>query len=589
MPNHDCEITDGELGLLADADPTSLIDADYEADTTVPRVLVQLKFYAGATACEFNRHLVAGSYEDDYLWGGSSTGRLQIDDYHDERVNLPCRPVRDMKVRMLDFNGVRVIGHWYIRNNPHKRLYGQKRADGSYRGVYDIELVDCWSLMQAKSYSTTYTNQPAGAILKDAFTRAGFDASAIDATAGPTLESHQVIDDVPATVAEQMMVLLDWSYWFDIQVDPPKPYAGPKGSADIRIDLEIGPDNWYKVFGPDGGNGIDLELQEAAEDYANEINYTYRTKYSEGKATFQNGSDVMLGYTGAEGWYKLELADSQGGVEVEIPSTGATYKLNKNNSEPEGPGGTPAEVDEFILGSQYAEADTVNGVDYVIKGLISKITRRNSAEIARVAAIRGGDGIRSKTIVRSDAALTYAEASLVANFELSLYSRQYFKGQGTIPTSYHADWLLFWPGKTLFFNLDASHGVTGLVRIEGMRRQMQKERQIFADGAMMPVMKTMLQFTPSMWIEEEQIRALFRSTRKVAAVSSSGLNDTEFVENILAIKACAHVIEPITEHEDDATEGELENSVTLLTVAADFFESEFSSSYYPGYIAEVAG
>lgn len=581
MPNNDCPITDDEVGLLASTDPADLVISTYVEPTTQPRVMVQLKSYVNGTGYELNRHLVAGSYEDDWLWASTSTCKFQIDDNHASRVNLPCKLVRDMKIRILDFNGIRVIGHWYIRNNPSKRLYGPKRADGSYRGIYDVECVDCWSLMQAKTYSTVYTNQPAGAILKDAFSRAGFDASHIDATAGPTLESHAVIDDYPAAVAEQMMSLLDWSYWFDIQHDPPVPYAGPKESADIRINLEIGESNWYKVFAPEkDGMDIQFDLQPAEDDYANEVTYTYRQKYSEGKATFQNASNVMLGYTGAEDWWKLSLTDSQGGVEVEIPSTGATYKLNKNNS-------TDSGTNEFILGSDYAEADTVGGVAYIIKGIVSKIKRRNAAEIARVAAIRGGDGVRSKVIVRNDAALTYAEASLVATFELSLYSRQYWKGHGRIPTSYHADWLLFWPGKTLPINLPDSKQIVATVRIEGMRRRMRTERQTFSDGALCPAFAIELQFTPSLYNDYEQIRALFRSQRKVSAVGADSLTDTEFVENILAIKDCVHIVEPITEA--DPSIAEIEGTAAILEYPTAFFESEYSDSYYPGALAVTAG
>ncbi|MGV3526557.1 MAG: hypothetical protein ACO1RX_20230 [Candidatus Sericytochromatia bacterium] len=575
MPNHDCPISDEELGLqLSPEEDPNFVNLDYQEPVKQPKVWVQALAYVGPDSFDFARHLVSGSYSDDWYWGSRSTCKFQIDDNNPLRSNLPCKLVRGQKFIFKDLTGTRVIGWWIVRNAP-KKPYGKRRPDGTYMGLIDVECVDAWDMMEQRTYNYVYEGLHAGVILADAFTRAGFDASGIDVTAGPIIESLPVNEDYPSAVAEQMMALLDWSYWFDVQLDPPKPYAGPKDSELIRIDLEINENNLYRIFAPD-----EFELQPAAEDYANEIIYVYRRKYNKGSANFQEGSDVVLGYTGDEDWYQLDITQ---GADIVNLQTGTVMPLKRNTSASDG-------ANELLLNSPYSDPDATD-VDYEIRGVTHKIKRRNTQAIEQQKALRGGDGIRSKVIIRNDAAFLYAEADLIANFELSLYSREYWRGGGLIATSYQddhrADWILFWPGKTLFFNLPISHELVAAVRIEGMRRRMLGSPQRFADGSKSPAFEIELQWTPSLYDEREQIRAIFRSTRKVANVSEAFVTDTEFIENIMALKDCVHIVEPIKEADPNILE--MLVSANVLAYPDGPGLTDYSMTYQPGYVAITAG
>ena len=569
MPNHECSITDAELRItLSPEEDPNFINAGYSEPTKQPKSYLQALHYVGDTAYDLARHYVSGSYQDDWVWAGRSSCSYEIDD-NGPVYNLPFTPVRGQKVIFKDLNGIRTIGHWYIRNvlrHPYS-----KRSDGTYRRILEIECEDAWSLMESETYTHVYENEIAGAILKDAFHRAGFDANYIDETAGPLIESFPVDDDYPAAVAEQMMSLLDWSYWLDIQYDPPRPYAGPKESELVRVNLEINEGNVYKIFDPQ-----EFELNPALEDYANEIIFVYRRKYTKGQATVENGTNVILGYSGDEDWYQLNTTD---GLEIEFPSTGSVYRIKKNNSDTAG-------VNEFLLSGNYEEA-TTSPIDYIVRGSIHKIRRRNGAAIERLKAVRGGTGIRTKKIVRNDAAYTYGEAAIIASFELALFSREYFRGRGLIATSYNADYLYFWPGKTLPFDLGISHQVKGNVRIEGMRRKEIKSRQSFPDGALSPAFEIDLEFTPSLYADTEQIRAILRSTKKLQAVNEIYVTDSEFVDNTLAIKDCVNIVEPITELDPSILE--FSTYVDPLVYPEFPAITDLSFTYEPGRLEVTAG
>lgn len=573
MPNNACSITNDEIGQLYDpsTDP-DFINAGYVGPVNQPKAWCQLNIYVSATPYDFARHYVSKSYSDELIWASRSSCKFTIDDNNKAGFNLPFVPTRFQKVIIKDLTGAAVIGHWYIRN-VFKKPYGQRRADGTYMRLIEVECEDAWSLMEARTYSENYTNQHAGYILYDAVNRAGLDASQIDQTAGPILESFPVNNDYPSVVAERIMSLLDWTYWLDVQYDPPRVYAGAKDSELTRSNIVIDEDNWDKVFDPK-----EFELNPAMEDYANEVLMTYRRKHTKGGANFQNGSNVVVGFTGDEDWAQLNAAD---GLEIENVLTGAVYRVQKNNSNSAG-------TNELILSSNYAETTATNQ-SYVIRGAITPIRRRDDQAIERMKAIRGGDGIRSKVIVRDDSAYSYSDAALIASFELALYSREYYRGRGLIATSYNADWLHFYPGKTLPINLPVSHKIFSTVRQESVRRQDLGSPQTFADGRKCFAMSIELDFTPSMYTDYEQIRALFRSTRKLQATASSYVTDVDFFENWLAMKDCAHIVEPITELSTELSILEVETSGSALEWPEAIGYTELDYTYHPGYLSITAG
>jgi hypothetical protein len=563
-----CSITSDDLGILYNPeDDPGFINAAYQEPIKQPAVWAQFKIYVGNTPYEFNRHVVSQSYADELIWGTRGSCKFEIDDNNNLKFNLPFMPTRFQKVRIYDLTGSTCIGHWYIRN-VIGREYGERRADGTYMRLIEIECEDAWSLMDARVYSETYQNRPAGYILADAVTRAGLDASQIDTTAGPTLEQFAVNNDYPSAVAERIMSLLDWTYWIDVQYDPPRVLAGSKDSELTRANLEITEDNIWKIF-------ADLDIHPAAEDYANEVYLQYQRKYNKGSISVENGTNVVLGYTGNEDWYQLNNAD---GLELEIVSTGAVYRVQKNNS-------TTTGTNELILSNNYAES-TDDNVTYIIRGAKIPIRRRNDEAIMRLKAIQGGDGVRSKVIVRDDAAYTYAEAALIANFELSLYSREYYRGSGTVATSYNADWIHFYPGKTLPFNLPVSKKIVTNVRMESIRRADIGSPQEFVDGRKMFALSVEITFTPSIYTDYEQIRALFRASRKQERVNDTYVTDANFYENFLAVKTCVHIIPPIS---TELSELEVDNTAALLEFPAEIGYTDYSYAYHPGYVSVTAG
>jgi len=573
MPNIECSISNEEIGQLYNpADDPDFLNASYVEPVKQPKAWCQLLIYVGNTAYDFARHYVSKSYSDELIWASRSSCKFQIDDNNKAGFNLPFVPTRFQKVILKDLTGASVIGYWFIRN-VFKRPYGQQREDGTYMRIIEVECEDAWSLMESKTYSYNYTNVAAGYVLYDAVTRAGLDGSQIDQTAGPTLEAFAVNDDYPSAVAERIMSLLDWTYWLDVQYDPPRVYAGSKDSELTQANLVIDELNWSKVFDPNS-----FELNPAMEDYANEVLMKYRRKHTKGGANFQNGSNVVVGFTGDEDWAQLNVSDS---LEIENTATGAVYRVQKNNSDSAG-------TNELILSSNYAEANATNAA-YIIRGALTPIRRRDDQAIERMQGIRGGDGIRSKVIVRDDAPYSYAEAALIASFELSLYSREYYRGKGLIATSYNADWLHFYPGKTLPINLPTSHGVVASVRQETIRRQDLGSPQTFADGRQCFAMSIDLDFTPSMYTDYEQIRALFRSTRKLQTTTSSYITDVDFFENWLAMKDCAHIIEPIGDLDDDDSVMEVETEAAPLEWPDAIAYTELDYTYHPGYLSITAG
>lgn len=610
-----CPITDAQIGLF---NPATLINPLYEEPVTTPRPWMRIKTYVGDTAIELNRHYVTKSYRDQWLWGTISTAEFKLDDFHKLRENLPCSFVDGQKVVIRDWNNIRVLWYGFIRGVPDQVPYGNLRQDGTYRTITHVEMQDAWYLMETKTYKAFFPKgTKAGAVLKDAFKRAGFDTSNIDANAGSEVGPFQVADQYPSEIAEQMMSLLDWSYWFDIQVPNdnllPIPYAGPKESELVRVPYKITEQNWHWVF-----DHKTFKLRPAQEDYANQVEYTFPRIYSLGKATFQTGSNVMLGYDIERDnkWSTIDIKSARSALTVEIPSTGASYTLQKNNSDSNG-------VNEFILSSEYQEEDSalvnsvddassfvlglggeafypgyevavyntaypggeirtvksvdtagtllyritlttplpsppdpgdlvfIAGIDYVIKGENFTIIRNNAVEIARTRAVSGGTGIRSKKVIRTDIAQTYEQAAVTAAFEVALYSRQYWRGEGTITTSYagrpeegYADWLLFWVGKTLEIDLPKSKKVKTILRIEGMSRADLGGTQKFPDGAWCQILSNQLTFTPSLYQDREQIRALFKTTRKISSLSSAGSGNL-FRENVVAVKDCFHINRPL--------------------------------------------
>jgi hypothetical protein len=93
-------------------------------------------------------------------------------------------------------------------------------------------------------------------------------------------------------------------------------------------------------------------------------------------------------------------------------------------------------------------------------------------------------------------------------------------------------------------------------------------------------------FTPSIYTDYEQIRALFRSVRKQERVNDTYVTDANFYENFLAVKTCVHIIPPIS---TELSELEVDNTAALLEFPAEIGYTEYSYAYHPGYVSVTAG
>lgn len=575
MPVFDCSITDDDIGGPGADDISQVVNPDYEEPLKQPRAWISIQVFAGDEVMEFGRHYISNTYEDEYVFGGRSSCSFGVDDNNGRKFNLPGRIIKDLKVIVEDLTNSRRLFYGFVVDAP-KKIYGPPRPDGSYMGTIQVECQDAWRLMEARTYSFDYKGWKAGAILKDAADRGGLDSTLIDPEMGPTFGDFSHNEAPPSQAWERVMVEMDYTYYLDIQYDPPRIIPCSKDSEQARVDLNISASTWSKIFS-------ELEINPAQDDYANEVVLVYKRRFGDGGANFQTGSDIVVGYTGNEGWYAVTVKDAP---TIENLLTGKVYTIKGNNS-------TATGINELELSTNYAEDDTGGAgtnVPYLIRGVTTKIRRRNSTEVARRLALNPADknrGIVTKVIVRDDAAYTYGEASVICSFELALYSRQYFRGHGVIATSWNADWALFMAGKTLYFDLIRSHEVAGFVRIESLKRKAIGGAYASPLGHKSEGMQVELGFTPAIYYDREQVRAILWALRKNASVGADQLTESIMFDNILAIKACAHVVLPLKERDPSIIESETLTRVLLPPTFIAHTDRDYTC--YPGYISMTGG
>lgn len=546
MANHVCRITDAEAGVLTDPslDP-NFINQAYEEPVKNLKPNLNISIYVGDTAYEFNRHYIAGSGEGEGVYGSRGLAGFIIADTDRKKFNLPFMPVKYQRVVISDELGEIFTG--YIQNIRRETL--GYRSDGTALQFLTIECEDPWGLLEQETYNEFYSGKKVGYVVRDAFQRAGFDVSEIDPELGPTFPDYAVIELYPADVINYALGYIDYTFWIDRVTL--KPYVFPRDAVQAEL-FRVDESNWTKLFD-------ELDIEEDETGFANEILVTFLEKYSQGTANFEQDQDVVLGYSGNEGW--VHLPPNQP-LSIENNLTGAIYRINLNNSEDE-------ETNELILESLYKE-DTSGGqgtnVPYTITGHKNKVKVRNSTSQQQIKALRGGTGRIVRKIVLDNVALFKSEAKTVAKAELAIASRQLYIGSGkTISQKLGILLSRSGPqeGRTIYFDLPFTKGIQAALRIESFRWKDNSTKNERLDGTVLQGLDYTMDFTPS--VTREQLRELSKKLTVTGVTTTDEyIQDIEGFSNIVALKNCLHVVEPIKAADKNIVE--LEDSLNVREV-----------------------
>ena len=542
MANHNCSISDAEISVLTN--PTTapdFLNTNYsEPVGKVVRPWLSIKIFVGDTAYEFNWFYEAGSAEGEEIFASRGLASFMIRDTDRERFNLPFMPVQFQYVEIWDLDEVDDEPLFSGTIQAVRRQTLGKRKDGTPLQILIIECEDDWGELENDTYNELYENKRAGYILRDAFSRAGFDVSEIDPNFGPLYDKFPVNELSPADVASQILGLLDYTYRIHRRTKKVYIWArDAQGAEYLRIDEQ----NWHKIF------DRDFEIQPDYMGYANRLILEFTQKWSKGLASFQYDSDIVLGYTGLEDWYLIPNGD----LSIENALTGAVYRINKNHSDNEG-------GNEWLLEQKYKDPDD-NDAPYIVRGSNTKIVRRNSTAIEQMAALKGGRGVVTKRISYANVAMTREEAKKVADFELAIASRGIYSGSGN-SDSHRMRGARPSAGQTIFFDLQVTKGVRAAVRIESWRWKDLKTKDQFGDRICNGLAYA-LEFTPS--VSREQVREIAKESKRLGITSDEiYIFDNEQITNVVAFKDCVTVIEPLKEA--DPSIAEFEDSVSAREV-----------------------
>lgn len=545
VPHHLCEITDDELlDVLDPVNDPSFLNPDYTTPTKYLRPWFSIRIYYSLTDyCQFNWHYKAQSYEDELIFGGRGLFSFQLNDAHPQAFNLPFRPRRGFYCQVWDFDETEPLIDGFITNVIP--VTEAKRRDGTPIQSLMIECEDVSAALELDTYNEYYQQKRPGFILRDAGTRAGLDVSEIDPNLGDPIDLP-VNEAYPIDVYDQIMALIDMTYW--VEPITKKVRVVQKDHADAML-MEILENNWDKVFDKD------LDFRPDLDGYATRVIVEFLQKYNAGSANFQQNSDVVLGYSGDENWY---LLPPDGDLTIENTLTGASYRVKRNNSDNTG-------TNELELEGQYKEVDATN-VPYVIRGGRDKVRRTNTTAAQRLRQQGGGakgSGIITRKVVL-DVPLTRNEARTVAEAELAIASRDIVSGSGKTD-NYRLQARNVRPGRTFFVDLLITKGLKATVRLESLRRRdiggADRQR---VDGLRIQKLAYEMEWTPS--VNREQLRQLARKFIRTSGTSDqSQILDIEELQSIVAHKACATVIEPLTQL--DPSIHEVEDSLEAREVA----------------------
>lgn len=563
MPNHICSISDSEISEITNpADTPGFRTPNYVPPTNVLLPWFSIKIFVGDTPEEFNYFYESGSAEGEEVFASRGLASFMIRDTDPVKFSLPFMPVQFQRVEIWDIDELEDEPLFSGEIQTVRRQTLGKRKDGTPLQFLIIECEDDWGRMEDDTYNELYENRRAGYILRDAFSRAGFDVSEIDPNFGPLFDKFPVNEITPADVATQILGLLDYTYRINRRTKKVYIWARDAQGAEVTRVTES---NWHKVF------DLDLEIQPDYLGYANKIILEALQKFNRGSANFQLNSDVVLGYSGAEDWYLIPPGD----LSIENLNTGSVYSINKNNSDNIG-------GNELVLESKSKEDST--NTPYVIRGSLTKVVRRNARSMEQMRALRGGKGVVTKKISYSNVAMTREEMIKVADFELAIASRNLYSGSGN-SDSHRMRGRRPSVGLTIFFDLQVTKGVQAGVRIESWRWKDISTHD--NDGTRRcQGLGYSLEFTPS--VTREQIRELAKETKKQGITSNDiYLLDNEQMLNVVAFKDCLTAVPPITEidpniaeFDDSISSREVDTKTYYFAPATTHPDSE---AYFTGF------
>jgi hypothetical protein len=569
MANHDCQISDLEAQLITPpSDDPDFLTPGYAAPTGKLLPWLSIKIYYSATEYfEFNHFYVAGSAQGEGVYGSRGFAGFTIKDDNRTAFALPFMPCRFLTVVISDELGDIFTG---VIENVLPEIFGL-RIDGTPLQFLRIECQDLWSLLEQDAYNEVYVNKKTGYILRDAFSRAGLDVSEIDPDIGTIWTRYPVRWQHPGDVVTPLLGLLDQTYWIDGPTR--KVWLFDRDSSQTEV-LRVDESNWHTLF------DRDLELVPDQTGFANKLILTHQLKWNAGTANFEQGTDVVLGYSGDEQWSRLQRTD----LSIENTLTGAVYRINKNNSDSEG-------ANELILETSYKEStddDAGTNVPYLIRGASSVVVERNHASIERLKAFQGGNGVVAKVVSLDNVPLFTEEARRVAKAELAIASRDHYHGSARsdghrlreLTTSAPQ------PGRTIYFDLVKTRGIQARVRIEAWSWQDISTRNDRDDGTRVQGLRYEFEFTPS--VSREQIREITKQLARSGVSSDDAtILDVEFIANTVVFKDCVTVVEPITmadqsifEAEDSFAHREVETKTWYFAPATTHPDSE---AFFTGF------
>lgn len=454
---------------------------------------------------EFNHYLVddfvrittnnqeSGDAEFTIYTGYKSSGRVT-------RV-VPFIPVGMMPMRIRNYSQ----NKWYfVGFTRHKtvKMISRDDVDFSEKQFVTIHSTDLYfELEKKKTIVAVYENQTTFYILRDIIRKYApyIDYTQIDPTLGRTVTRFEIAYESPAEILQRIMDLeTTMTYRFDYEN-----YAliiGEKSDSTFVAPVSITSEVLYDYF------DLDFNIEHDYDYIANEIHLSFVERYSEGLVNVANASPIVVGNTGDEDWFNIEVRNAQ----FRVLSSNKYYSIAENVSEV-----GPPVVLELTLSTDYDEA-LATGVAYEIIGQRKIFVYRNTDSVEYMRSITGTNGIIDKIVqVDNESPLTFAQAVIIGTAYGNLFSYPLVSGSGnTTNTKFLID-TYFQAGDSFNFDLLSAKGFVGVVVIQSCTVESVGAHRVGFDGNIYPVLKFSLDFTQNFFSVENQIKKIMQSAQKV--------------------------------------------------------------------------
>lgn len=229
----------------------------------------------------------------------------------------------------------------------------------------------------------TYTNKTTGFIFRDVCTFApkGFDLSGITTSGNVQTYFDTKLQSIPK-VLDRLMQQQGWQWWVDTDKTI---YFAEVGTYPAPFSLTD--DNWRDL------TGSSLTVEPDTSHLANQIQLSYRGKYTGGTVSVSNGLNQVTG-VGTQ-WLSKITPGSRFRLD---PASSIAYTIQQVISDT-----------SIYLSSAYNEA-TLTGQAYVIEDIPRVTQATDAASVNTMAKITGDNGIFSARVKGPGAFMTFEEA-----------------------------------------------------------------------------------------------------------------------------------------------------------------------------------